>query len=219
MHVSQWDLVLDVVDFHQGAHACIQNLGQETEGHCVPDASAYPLQLLTPCPSLATTHMSDTVIQLCLVGTLYKCILFVSGFSVLFMQDLAKSSRSQQQHLLQLTVRVTRLCVACDQIWLVFIVYELRNFFLKQKKRRNCQEKRSRKLCDRDWMGPEKLKIFTVQAICRSFIAAAVQYSVIKCAQSSCVHPPVGYTLDHFLVWAVLNSAVRTILIQVPWGT
>lgn len=51
VHVSQWDLVLDVVGFHQGAHACIQNLGQETEGHYVPDVSVYPLQLLTPCPS------------------------------------------------------------------------------------------------------------------------------------------------------------------------
>lgn len=60
MHVSQWDLVLDVVDFHQGVRVYPEP-GSETEGHCVPDAS-LPSSAAHPMPKLATTHMSDTVI-------------------------------------------------------------------------------------------------------------------------------------------------------------
>ena len=50
-----------------------------------------------------------------------------------------------------------------DQIWLVFAVYELRIFFFKAKEEKKLsREKKQRNLCDRDWMGPEKLKLFPV---------------------------------------------------------
>lgn len=47
-----------------------------------------------------------------------------------------------------------------DQIWLVFTVYELRTFFFFKAKeeKKLSREKKQKKLCDGDWMGPEKLK-------------------------------------------------------------
>lgn len=107
-----------------------------------------------------------------------------------------------------------------DQIWLVFTVYELRNFFFKAKEEKKLsREKKQKKLCDRDWMGPEKLKnIYCLGHLQKFGSRCCIVFRRINVPEFVCPSS-CRYTLDHFLVWAVLNSAVRTILIQVPWGT
>lgn len=105
-------------------------------------------------------------------------------------------------------VRVTRLSVwpgtksgLCSQSM-------NKKFFLKQKKRRNCQEKRSRKTMWQGLDGVQKLKnIYCLGHLQKFGSRCCIVFRWINVPEFVCPSS-CRYTLDHFLVWAVLNSAV-----------